>query len=66
VAQSEDGFAVEFGWGHRRLDDATYEPVVYPIGSPVDVWLATFKVRSSSLDRTPISMIELMEYLRCP
>jgi 2,3-dihydroxy-p-cumate/2,3-dihydroxybenzoate 3,4-dioxygenase len=37
-AQTPGGFAVEFGWGHRRLDDATHEPVVYPIGSPVDVW----------------------------
>ncbi len=32
------GFAIEFGWGHRRLDDARHEPTIYPIGSPVDVW----------------------------
>ena len=32
------GFAVEYGWGHRRLDDATHQPIVYPIGTPVDVW----------------------------
>jgi hypothetical protein len=37
-AQTPGGFAVEFGWSHRRLDDATHEPVVYPMGSPVDVW----------------------------
>ena len=36
--QTPGGFAVEFGWGHRRLDDATHQPVVYPPGSPVDVW----------------------------
>jgi 2,3-dihydroxybiphenyl 1,2-dioxygenase len=36
--QTPGGFAVEFGWGHRRLDDATHQPIVYPIGSPVDVW----------------------------
>jgi len=36
--QTPGGFAVEFGWGHRRLDDATYEPVIYPPGSPIDVW----------------------------
>jgi len=36
--QTPGGFAVEFGWGHRRVDDATHEPVVYPIGSPVDIW----------------------------
>lgn len=32
------GFAVEFGWGHRRLDDATHQPIIYPAGTPVDVW----------------------------
>jgi len=37
-AQTPGGFAVEFGWGHRRLDDAIHQPVVYPPGSPVDVW----------------------------
>ena len=36
--QTPSGFAVEFGWGHRRLDAATHAPVVYPIGSPVDIW----------------------------
>jgi 2,3-dihydroxybiphenyl 1,2-dioxygenase len=36
--QTPGGFAVEFGWGHRRLDDARHQPVVYPPGSPVDVW----------------------------
>jgi 2,3-dihydroxy-p-cumate/2,3-dihydroxybenzoate 3,4-dioxygenase len=35
--QTPGGFAVEFGWGHRRLD-STHEPVVYPSGSPVDIW----------------------------
>ena len=37
-AQTPGGFAVEFGWGHRRLHEASYEPVVYPIGTPVDIW----------------------------
>jgi 2,3-dihydroxybiphenyl 1,2-dioxygenase len=36
--QTPGGFAVEFGWGHRRLDDATHRPIVYPAGTPVDVW----------------------------
>jgi 2,3-dihydroxy-p-cumate/2,3-dihydroxybenzoate 3,4-dioxygenase len=36
--QTPGGFAVEFGWGHRRLDDATHRPIVYPSGTPVDVW----------------------------
>lgn len=36
--QTPGGFAVEFGWGHRRLDDALHQPVVYPPGSPIDVW----------------------------
>jgi len=36
--QTPGGFAVELGWGHRRLDDATYAPVIYPIGSPIDIW----------------------------
>ncbi len=36
--QTPGGFAVEFGWGHRRLDDATHQPMIYPIGSPVDIW----------------------------
>ena len=35
--QTPGGFAVELGWGHRRLDD-THEPTVYPVGTPVDVW----------------------------
>jgi len=35
--QTPAGFAVELGWGHRRLDD-THEPTVYPVGTPVDVW----------------------------
>ncbi len=37
-AQTPAGFAVEFGWGHRRLDDATHQPIVYPVGTPVDLW----------------------------
>lgn len=37
-AQTPGGFAVEFGWGHRRLDDATHQPIVYPAGTPVDIW----------------------------
>jgi 2,3-dihydroxybiphenyl 1,2-dioxygenase len=36
--QTPGGFAVEFGWGHRRLDDATHQPIIYPSGTPVDVW----------------------------
>jgi 2,3-dihydroxybiphenyl 1,2-dioxygenase len=36
--QTPGGFAVEFGWGHRRLDEATHEPVIYPPGSPIDIW----------------------------
>ena len=36
--QTPGGFAVEFGWGHRRLDDTRHQPVVYPPGSPVDIW----------------------------
>ncbi len=36
--QTPGGFAVEFGWGHRRLDYATYQPIVYPVGTPVDIW----------------------------
>ncbi len=36
--QTPGGFAVEFGWGHRRLDNTTHKPIVYPIGTPVDVW----------------------------
>jgi hypothetical protein len=35
--QTLGGFAVELGWGHRRLDDS-HEPIVYPIGTPVDIW----------------------------
>jgi 2,3-dihydroxybiphenyl 1,2-dioxygenase len=36
--QTPGGFAVEYGWGHLRLDDATHQPIIYPTGSPVDVW----------------------------
>lgn len=36
--QTPAGFAVEFGWGHRRLDDARHQPIVYPSGTPVDIW----------------------------
>lgn len=36
--QTPGGFAVEFGWGHRRLDDAAHQPIVYPAGTPVDIW----------------------------
>jgi 2,3-dihydroxybiphenyl 1,2-dioxygenase len=36
--QTPGGFAIEFGWGHRRLDDTTYQPIVYPTGTPVDIW----------------------------
>ena len=35
--QTPGGFAVEFGWGQRRLDDA-HQPIVYPVGTPVDIW----------------------------
>jgi 2,3-dihydroxy-p-cumate/2,3-dihydroxybenzoate 3,4-dioxygenase len=35
--QTPGGFAVELGWGHRRLDD-THEPIVYPPGTPIDIW----------------------------
>ena len=37
-AQTPGGFAVELGWGHRRLDDAHHKPVIYPVGTPIDVW----------------------------
>lgn len=36
--QTPGGFAVEFGWGHRRLDDDAHQPIVYPSGTPVDIW----------------------------
>ena len=36
--QTPAGFAVEFGWGHRRLDDAAHQPITYPSGTPVDLW----------------------------
>jgi 2,3-dihydroxybiphenyl 1,2-dioxygenase len=36
--QTPGGFAVEYGWGHRRLDDANHQPIVYPTGTPVDIW----------------------------
>ncbi len=32
------GFAIEFGYGHRRLDDARHQPIIYPVGTPADVW----------------------------
>jgi 2,3-dihydroxybiphenyl 1,2-dioxygenase len=35
--QTPGGFAVELGWGHRRLDDG-HQPIVYPVGTPVDIW----------------------------
>lgn len=35
--QTPGGFAVELGWGHRRLAD-THQPIVYPVGTPVDLW----------------------------
>ena len=41
--QTPGGFAVEYGWGHRRLDDAIHQPVVYPPGTPVDVWGGDFQ-----------------------
>jgi hypothetical protein len=47
-AQTPGRFAVEFGRGHRRLDDATHQPIIYPSGTPVDVWAATSKAQSSS------------------
>jgi 2,3-dihydroxybiphenyl 1,2-dioxygenase len=36
--QTPGGFAVEYGWGHRRLDDANHQPIIYPTGTPVDIW----------------------------
>jgi 2,3-dihydroxybiphenyl 1,2-dioxygenase len=36
--QTPAGFAVEYGWGHRRLDDAAHQPVIFPAGTPVDIW----------------------------
>ncbi len=36
--QTPGGFAIEFGYGHRRLNDATHQPVIYPAGTPVDLW----------------------------
>ena len=35
--QTPGGFAVEFGWGHRRLDDS-HQAIEYPVGSPIDMW----------------------------
>ena len=35
--QTPAGFAVEFGRGHPRLDDAAYQPMVYPSATPVDL-----------------------------
>jgi len=35
--QTPGGFAVEFGWGQRRLDDA-HQAIEYPVGSPIDMW----------------------------
>ena len=35
--QTPGGFAVELGWGHRRLADA-HQPTVFPVGTPVDIW----------------------------
>ena len=36
--QTPGGFAIEFGHGHRRLNDAMHQPVIYPAGTPVDIW----------------------------
>jgi 2,3-dihydroxybiphenyl 1,2-dioxygenase len=36
--QTPGGFAIEFGYGHRRLNDAIHQPIIYPVGTPVDVW----------------------------
>ena len=36
--QTPGGFAVEYGWGHLRLDDAVHQPIIYPPGTPIDVW----------------------------
>jgi 2,3-dihydroxy-p-cumate/2,3-dihydroxybenzoate 3,4-dioxygenase len=36
--QTPGGFAVEYGWGHRLLDDAAHQPIIYPVGTPVDIW----------------------------
>ncbi|MDX2167172.1 MAG: VOC family protein [Deltaproteobacteria bacterium] len=36
--QTPGGFALEFGYGHRRVNDATHQPVIFPAGTPVDVW----------------------------
>lgn len=36
--QTPGGFAIEFGYGHRRLNDAMHQPVIYPAGTPVDIW----------------------------
>jgi hypothetical protein len=30
--------ADEFGYGHRRVNDAMHQPVIYPAGTPVDIW----------------------------
>ena len=35
--QTPGGFAVEFGWGQRRLDDS-HQAIEYPVGSPIDMW----------------------------
>ena len=47
--QTPGGFAVEFGWGHRRLDDATHQAVVYPRAVPLMSGEATSRARNSSL-----------------
>ena len=31
-------FAIEYGWGHQRLDDARHQPTIYQAGTPVDIW----------------------------
>ncbi len=36
--QTPGGFAIEFGFGHRRIDEESYEPKLFPPGTPVDVW----------------------------
>jgi len=36
--QTPFGFAVEYGWGHRRIDDATHRVVSYSAAEGIDLW----------------------------
>ena len=36
--QTPFGFAIEYGWGHRRIDDATHQVVTYSAHEAIDLW----------------------------